>query len=166
MFEEAPLLGTGPAPGPSSALPTRSRASSTGTVTHAHNIYLQTLAETGIVGALAGLAALAAVGWLMWGAFRRSDPEARRWVWATAFTLVFLGVHCLFDTYANMPAVLLLGVLPIAWLDATSERRMGLPGTQRAWSLPRRPGRGGRHVRAQRRRGRDARSHRVDRRGA
>jgi hypothetical protein len=27
-----------------------------------------------------------------------------------------------------MPAVLLLGVLPIAWLDATSERRMGLPG--------------------------------------
>ena len=105
-------------------------------VTHAHNIYLQTLAETGIVGALAGLAALAAVGWLMWGAFRRSDPEARRWVWATAFTLVFLGVHCLFDTYANMPAVLLLGVIPIAWLDATSERRMGLPGiSERGRSL-------------------------------
>ena len=97
-------------------------------VTHAHNVYLQTLAETGIVGVLAGLGALAAIGWLMLGAVRRRDREATRWVRATAFTLVFLGVTCLFDNYANMPAVLLLGVVPIAWLDATSDRRMGLPG--------------------------------------
>ena len=43
------------------------------------------------------------------------------------FVLVMLGVHCLFDTYANMPAVLLIGIVPVAWLDATSDRRMGIP---------------------------------------
>jgi tetratricopeptide (TPR) repeat protein len=97
-------------------------------VTHAHNMYLQVLAEVGLVGALAGGAAVASVAWLMWRAFRGGDSLRRRWAWGALFVFTYLGIASLVDNYANMPAVMLLAAIPLAVLDGSADRRLGIPG--------------------------------------
>ena len=78
IFAEAPVLGTGPgtwviqrvsytvSPEPDYYIP------------HAHNIYAQTLAELGIVGAIVGLLAVAMALWMIRTAVRDADPVWER----------------------------------------------------------------------------------------
>ncbi len=126
MFEDAPLLGLGPG----SWMVRRVAYQEAGELNwyqpHAHSQYFQTAAELGLVGLLAGLVAFGAVAWLLYGAVRGDDPERRRWAWASLFGLTYLGLNVFVDTH-TIPTVALLIGLPVAVLDATSRRGLGLP---------------------------------------
>jgi O-antigen ligase len=120
MFESSPLVGIGP--GVWQVL-RASYAASWETdlyVPHAHNIYLQTLAEFGIVGMLAGLVVVASVGRLLLGAIRSDDETRRRVGLAMLFGVIVLAGQQLVDMLMNVPALLLALAIPLAWLDATA----------------------------------------------
>jgi O-antigen ligase len=84
---------------------------------HAHNIYLNMLAETGIIGLLAYLGLWAGVFWQTWRVTRSSDPWRRAAGLGLLGVWTALSVHQLVDNLyvANIPLHLgaLLGVLSI-----------------------------------------------------
>jgi O-antigen ligase len=128
MFADAPVTGLGPGAWVARRIVYTEAGEPDYYIPHAHDVYAQTLAETGIVGAVAGLVAFAALGWLVLGGLRDADPVRRRWAWAATFGLVYYALHNVLDFYANMPAALLAAALPVAYLDATSPRSIPLPG--------------------------------------
>jgi O-antigen ligase len=87
-------------------------------IPHAHNLYLQTAAELGIVGVLAGIVVVLSLGRLVWLAVRSSEPLTQRLGWTSLFAMVYLGVHQLVDFYPNMAATSFLFALLVARLDA------------------------------------------------
>ncbi len=120
MFVEAPLTGVGPG----MWAPERILHTNPGEIDfyipHAHNVYLQTAAELGLLGIAAGLVALVVVVRLVWPAIRGGDHEVRRWAVAATLAAVYFGSHQLFDLFVNMPAALFVFAFPIAWLDANA----------------------------------------------
>ena len=125
MFESSPIVGVGPGNWTAQRIAFMQPGEPDVYVAHSHNIYLQTLAEMGLVGAIAGLVALAAIGWLILGALRGADGERRRWAIAGIFILLYAAVFSLVDSYVNLPLAFLLAGIPIALLDATSPRSLG-----------------------------------------
>lgn len=121
MFAEAPIFGTGPGSWVIQRIRYTISPEVDYYIPHAHNIYAQTLAELGIVGAIAGIVVAVMLIRLIWPALRDRDAARRRWGWAAAFALIYFGAHQLLDFYMNMPAVLFAAALPVAWLDATVE---------------------------------------------
>ena len=122
MFLSAPIAGFGPG----GWAPRRIAFTEPGEidyyVPHAHDVYLATAAEYGVIGLAAGAVAVACVLWLIVRAVRDPDPVRRRFGWASLFGLVYFGAHQLLDFYPNMPAALFAFALPIAFLDATAGR--------------------------------------------
>lgn len=122
IFTEHPLFGTGPG----TWVGLRAAHTLEGEVDyyipHAHNVPLQTLAETGLAGALAALILFLAVGRLVWRGLRAADPERRAMALAATFGTTYLATHQLFDAFMDAPAVLFAAVLPIAILDAAATR--------------------------------------------
>jgi O-antigen ligase len=127
MFESSPLVGVGPGNWTAQRISFMEAGEPDVYVAHSHNIYLQTLAEMGLVGALAGLVALAAVLWLVVGALRGIDAERRRWAVATTFVLIYFAVFSLVDSYVNLPLAFLLIGIPVALLDATARSSIAFP---------------------------------------
>ena len=122
MFAEAPLLGTGPGTWVAQRVRYTDVPANDYTIPHAHDIYLQTLAESGVVGAVAGILVLVVVGRLILRAVRSGDRD-RVWMgWAAIFALAYFGGHQLLDFYPSLPATLVAIAIPIAWLDAAEER--------------------------------------------
>lgn len=134
MFESSPLTGTGPG----TWAPLRIANTAPGEldyyIPHAHDVYLQTLAEFGVVGLVAGLVVVVALVRLIRDALRDAEPLRRRMGWATLFVSVYFGTHQLLDFYPNAPAIMFVFAIPIAWLDATasnvrpSRRRVAAAG--------------------------------------
>lgn len=120
MFAEAPILGTGPGTWVIQRVRYTYAPETDYYIPHAHNIYAQTLAELGVVGALAGVILFVSLARLLRDAIRDEDPVRRRWGWAATFALVYFAAHQVIDFYPNMPAVLFAAALPVAWLDATA----------------------------------------------
>ena len=87
-------------------------------IPHAHNLYLQTVAELGIVGVAAGLIVVVSLARLVWLGIRSNDPLAQRLGWTSLVATVYLAVHQLVDFYPNMAAIGFLFALLIARLDA------------------------------------------------
>jgi O-antigen ligase len=118
MFQDDPLTGQGPGmwvvERARYTLPTEQDYY----IPHAHNLYLQTIAELGIVGAAAGVVVVAALGRLIWLGIRSSDPLVYRLGWTSLVATVYLAVHQLVDFYPNMAALGFLFALLIARLDA------------------------------------------------
>jgi len=120
MFQESPMTGVGPgtwgvlrashttAPDPDLYIP------------HAHSVYLQILAEFGLVGVIAAVVLLLMLGRLIWNASRSAEPSRRRVGLDALFTVMLLAGQQFADMLMNVPSVLLAAVLPIAWLDATA----------------------------------------------
>ncbi len=131
MFVDAPLLGHGPGTWPVLRIAYSEPGEPDIYVPHPHNTYALTLAETGLMGMAAGAIALISVLWLAGTGLRGDDSVRRRWSVATIFVLIYLGVASIFDSYANLPVVLLLAALPVAVLDATSPRGI----TDRLWTM-------------------------------
>lgn len=121
MFESSPLVGSGPGTWVARRISfTNAATEIDGYVPHAHNIFLQTLAEFGLVGLVAGLVVVACLGWLLYRAVTDADPVRRRYGWASLFAVLALAGHQLVDFYANFPAVMFALALTLAPLDATS----------------------------------------------
>lgn len=139
MFQSSPLVGTGPGTWVVERIAFTPPSETDYYVPHAHNIYLQTLAEFGLVGLLAGVVVVFALGRLLLGALRDPDPGRRRMGWATLFATVYFGAHQLLDSYANAPAILFAFAIPVAWLDATAPEgpRLSVPRLRWAWARPR-----------------------------
>ena len=126
MFEDSPILGLGPGTWMVERVAYQQAGELNWYQPHAHSQYFQTAAEFGLVGLLAGLVAFGTVAWLLYRAIGGDDPVRRRWAWASLFGLVYLGLNVFVDTH-TIPAVALLVALPIALLDGTTRRGIGLP---------------------------------------
>jgi putative inorganic carbon (HCO3(-)) transporter len=98
---------------------------------HAHNIYLNFLAETGIVGLVAYLALWASIMWQTWRVTRQVDVWRRSAAVGLLGTWTHLSVHHLVDNLyvANMHLHLgaLLGVLSILVLLLNRENETHWP---------------------------------------
>jgi O-antigen ligase len=127
MFGDAPVAGLGPGTWAARRTAYLGPSEFDYTVPHAHNVYLQSLAELGFVGALAGAVAVAAVAWLIYRSFRGGDRALRAWAWAAVFGLVYTAIVNMADFYANVPGLLILWVIPVAMLDAASRLGLGVP---------------------------------------
>lgn len=87
------------------AYPLVEKEDSPGLLTHAHNDYLETLAETGVLaGGAIILAAFAAVGIVFVRWSRRRDPFVRGIVLGTLAGIVALLIHGVFDFNLRIPA--------------------------------------------------------------
>jgi O-antigen ligase len=118
MFQDAPITGLGPGMWPVERARYTLATEQDYYIPHAHNLYLQTLAELGLVGAGVGLLVLGLVVWLIARGIRSPELLQRRLALATLFGLVYLATHQVFDFYANLPAVGFAFGLSLARLDA------------------------------------------------
>jgi O-antigen ligase len=89
-------------------------------VPHAHDIFIQALAEFGVLSLVAGASVVMGLGRLIARALRSTDSRHRRVAYAALFGIVLLAVQQLVDLLVNVPAVLLAIALPVAWLDAVA----------------------------------------------
>lgn len=80
---------------------------------HAHNLYLNVLAESGLLGGLALAWLLSACASLAWRRWRSAQGEERRRLAGLAAALVGLAVNSVFETPQMFPAI---NVLTVAWL--------------------------------------------------
>jgi O-antigen ligase/Flp pilus assembly protein TadD len=142
MFQSSPLIGTGPGTWVVQRIAYTLPSETDYYIPHAHNIYLQTLAEFGIVGALAGLVVVIALARLLLEALQDADPARRRMGWVALFATVYFGAHQLLDFYANAPAILFAYAIPVAWLDATAPdgTRLTMPWPEWTWAKPKKLG--------------------------
>jgi len=133
IFSESPIVGTGPGTWVIQRVGETRSPELDDYIPHAHNLEVQTLAEQGIVGAIAGAFLVISVARLIRNGAGDPDPLRRRWAWAAGIGLLYFALHQLLDFYANMPAALFAAAIPVAYLDATAVRG---PATGRAWRLP------------------------------
>jgi tetratricopeptide (TPR) repeat protein len=118
MFGESPLVGTGPGTWIAQRIAYTDVPANDVYIPHAHDVFLQTLAEYGLLGAIAGMAAAFFVGRLILRAIRSGDRSRVAMGWAAVLGLTYFGGHQLLDFYPNMPAALFAMAIPIAWLDS------------------------------------------------
>lgn len=123
MFADSPVIGTGPGTWVALRAAYTSDVGSDYYIPHAHDIYLQTLAELGIVGAIAGAVGVYFVGRLILRAIRGPDASRAAMGWATLLALGYFAAHQLLDFYASMPAALAAAAIPVAYLDATAPQQ-------------------------------------------
>jgi O-antigen ligase/tetratricopeptide (TPR) repeat protein len=119
MFQESPIVGTGPGTWVAQRINYTDPPTTDYYIPHAHNVYLQTLAEQGLVGAVAGAILLVSIVALIRRAARY--PKQTPWVLAAVFAFAFFAAIHTLDMYVNFGSVLFAAALPIAWLDATTE---------------------------------------------
>jgi tetratricopeptide (TPR) repeat protein len=122
MFGEAPVLGVGPGEWVAKRISYTLPSEVDHYVPHAHDLYLQGLAEMGVVGLLAALVVVGLLAWLLRDALWDEDPARRRWGWVATFTTIYFAAHHLVDFYVNAPTTLLAFAIPIALVDATATR--------------------------------------------
>ena len=125
MFEDSPLVGQGPGNWAARRIVFSEAGEPDIYVAHPHNIYLGTLAESGLIGLAAGVAALLVIIWLIAGSLRGRDRSRQRWGFAATFVLVYLGISLMVDSFANLMVVITLAAVPFAVLDATSRKGIG-----------------------------------------
>jgi O-antigen ligase/tetratricopeptide (TPR) repeat protein len=120
MFGSAPLTGIGPGVWPVLRAVYTLPGDLDLYIPHAHDVFIQTLAEFGALGVLAGTVVVLTLGALIVRALRDGDRRRRVVAYAAVFAIVLLAIQQLVDMLLNVPAVLLAIALPVAWLDATS----------------------------------------------
>ena len=130
MFESSPLAGVGPGVWQVLRASYQTATQPDLYIPHAHNIYLQALAEFGLAGVLAGLVVVGSLAALVLGAIRSGDEARRRVGLATLFAVVLLAGQQLVDMLMNVPALLLAIAIPLAWLDATAPGPAPEPGPE------------------------------------
>jgi tetratricopeptide (TPR) repeat protein len=111
LFREQPVTGVGVGLFGRGFREIRSPSLVQDKLASAHNLYLNTAAETGIIGVLAGLALLAAGAWRAGQQLQAAGGGARLRRQAVLAALAGLAVHSLVDVFSITPIVLLVVVL-------------------------------------------------------
>jgi O-antigen ligase len=82
----------------------------------AHNLYLNTTAETGLIGAVIGFGLMITAAFTCWRRWRKSDNAAERWkLEAAGAALIGFAAQSLFDTF-TLPALVSLPLLLVAYI--------------------------------------------------
>ncbi|MBA2381793.1 MAG: O-antigen ligase family protein [Chloroflexi bacterium] len=118
MFTESPIHGTGLGTWVAQRVAYTDDPAGDYYIPYSHNVFLQTLAESGVIGAAAGLVLLVLTARLISRSIRDGDGVTVRMAWAALLAVAYFGGHQLLDFYANMPAAMFAFAIPIAWLDA------------------------------------------------
>ena len=118
LFLAHPILGTGPGTWPQLQLVVANDPDLLLVVPHPHNAYLRLVSELGIVGVGAALVALGTLAWRTRWALRAHDRWSQIESVAAITGLIGLGAQCLVDDLTNLPAVVLMVMLLIGWMDA------------------------------------------------
>lgn len=106
-FSEHPLVGVGPYNYGRALLRRNDPDLPRRQVTTAHNLYLNTAAETGLLGLAAGTWMMLAGGRAFWRRWRSTTaPDERIRLGAAGAALVGLAAHSMVDTFTAMPNVL------------------------------------------------------------
>lgn len=135
IFTDHPLLGGGPGTWVQLKIAASPAGATNLVLPHAQDLFVQTLAEVGIVGSV-GLAVLAvAVVRRLMSAARARTTSLGLEATAVLLALVAYAGQSLVDATVNLPAILLLLLLVIAWVEG------GLALTSDATPPARRPAR-------------------------
>ncbi|NDJ59778.1 MAG: hypothetical protein GYB67_01565 [Chloroflexi bacterium] len=134
-FRDDPLTGVGPGMFGRAARLYREPLYVDDRLSTAHNIYLHTLAETGVIGAVVsiGLGSVVIITWWRLWRTERSRPRQLR-LEASFAALVGIGTHSIFDTFNTTPLMLLILLLvalsiikPRSRVDALTKSSAPLP---------------------------------------
>jgi O-antigen ligase len=102
---------------------------------HAHNLYLNWLAEGGILGLAAGLWLAVRFGRVWWSAWRAGNPIRRRRLEGILVALVAFAAHNLVDTFVNtqlMTPVLIMAAYVVAGdVDLVAVAKQRAPGSRK-----------------------------------
>jgi O-antigen ligase len=127
MFGESPIHGTGPGTWVAQRILYTPEGATDYYIPHAHNIFVQALAEFGLLGVAAGIVVAVMLARLIVPALRDPDGRRRAMAWGAVLSIAYFGAHQLLDFYANVPPALFAFALPIAYLDATATSSSGAP---------------------------------------
>jgi O-antigen ligase len=100
---------------------------------HAHNIFFQALAETGLVGFIALISVLVFLGIGIWRRYQNAESPAKPWIAAFMAGLAGFLVQCLFDEFSAWIAVMLPVVFILAWIWSNSIPQNGYTQIRLAW---------------------------------
>jgi tetratricopeptide (TPR) repeat protein/O-antigen ligase len=124
MFRDHPLVGVGPAAYGTALRLYRDPLVARDYLTTAHNLYLNTGAETGIFGLLAGAWLLLALAWAWWRRWHGETPGSAPWwrILGAGAALAGLAAQSLVDTFVE-PAILLPATFFLALILAPRPSR-------------------------------------------
>jgi putative inorganic carbon (HCO3(-)) transporter len=107
---------------------------------HAHNAFINFLAETGILGAAAFLAVWLGIAWMAWRAVSAADPNRSAMAIGLIGTLVYLTVHSFFDNlfvqHMQLQLALLAAIVVAMGTGSPANRRGIKGGTQTSSADP------------------------------
>jgi tetratricopeptide (TPR) repeat protein/O-antigen ligase len=120
IFADHPLTGAGPGTWVQLKVLANAEETPNHIFANAHNLYVQTIAEVGVIGVAALLMLVIVVGRRFASIHRTGDPSVRVETIAVLAGLVAFGFQAIFDTLVNVPmvGVLLCGL--VAWVDSAA----------------------------------------------
>jgi O-antigen ligase/tetratricopeptide (TPR) repeat protein len=136
IFSEHPLTGGGPGTWVQLKVAANPVGVPNNIFNNAHNMYLQAAAELGVVGLVVIAALVLTFGARLLLARRTGDPALRRESLAVLAGVAAFSVQLLVENMIRLPAVCLLLVCVLAWVDAgipagpASRPRLSLIGTR------------------------------------
>jgi tetratricopeptide (TPR) repeat protein len=116
MFGGDPLTGSGPATFAQLKFALNPEGAPNLVVPHAHSIYVQTLAEEGLIGSVGLIAVTAVIGRRWLRAFKR-HPNLRPTVAAGVAAVIGLAAQLSVDNLLNLPSVALTVIAVLAWVE-------------------------------------------------
>ena len=102
---------------------------------HAHDIFLEALAEFGLAGLVGLLVMLGGILVWAWRMLKRASPQARAWTAAVLAGEAGLLIQLVFDDLTFFMAVMVPSIFLLAWAGSTSEGMEGQLPTHRHISL-------------------------------
>ena len=117
IFGQHPLLGGGPGTWVQLKMLNTPAGATNLILPHAHDLYVQTLAEVGVLGSIALIVLVALIGRRLLSGTRSHDRGLAAESGAAILGLVAIAGQSLTDDVVNLPAVCLLLVLVVGWID-------------------------------------------------
>jgi len=117
VFLQHPLFGGGPGTWVLLKLEATPAGATNLVLPHAHDLYVQTLAEVGVVGSIALVVLVVLVGRRLLSGTRSRDRGLAAESVAVLVGLVAIAGQSITDDVINLPAVCLLLVLVVGWID-------------------------------------------------
>jgi tetratricopeptide (TPR) repeat protein/O-antigen ligase len=88
---------------------------------HAHDLYIQTLSEVGVIGLVAMALLVGVIGWRLVRAARSSSIDLGPASIGAILGLAALGGQSIVDNFENLPSIVLCVLLLVAWVEGGLE---------------------------------------------